>query len=205
MPAPEGFYNGSYDENITRFREFNADFMFVARQDLSDAIGISGTFGGNIMSRRNDSNTQSANDFVVRDLYTLGNARQVDAAYGYSERQVNSIYGSLEFDYTTYFFLNITGRNDWFSTLDPSERSVFYPSINSSFVFSEVLNGLPGWINEGTLRAGYGEVGSDTDVSFAAGTLTYATNSNLYPSIDGGMRALGSISGNTLPVSGQDR
>lgn len=201
-PAPEGFFNGSYTENITRFREINADFLLGFEQQLTDQIGISGTFGGNIMNRRNDSNTQEADDFVVRGLYTLGNARQANPSYGYNERQVNSLYGSLEFNYNDFLYLNLTSRNDWFSTLDPDERSILYPSISTSFVFTEVLDGFSDWLNLGILRAAYGEVGSDTDVGFAAGRLTYGTNNNLYPGIDGGMRTLGFISGTTLPVSG---
>lgn len=201
-PAPDGFYNGSYDENITRFRELNADFMLNIEQQFTEQIGFNGTLGGNLMNRRNDSNTQSATDFVVRDLYTMENSRQTSAEYEYSERQVNSLYTSMEFDYNSYLFLNLTARNDWFSTLDPEERSIFYPSVNSSFVFTEVVDWMPSWLSQGILRAGYGEVGSDTDVGFAAGSLNYLTNSNLYPGIDGGMRAIGSISGNTLPVSG---
>lgn len=201
-PAPEGFYNGRYDENLTRFREINADFLLGVEQQVTERLGISGRLGGNIMNRRNDSNTQSGIDFVVRDLYTLENARQLAAGYNYYERQVNSLYGSLEFDYNNILYVNLTGRNDWFSTLDPEERSILYPSINASFVFSEILNGRPEWLTEGSLRAGYAEVGSDTDVNFAAGQLIYDTNDNLYPGIGGSMRALGGIDGNTLPVSG---
>lgn len=201
-PAPEGFYNGGYDENVTRFRELNADFLLGFEQQLTERVGIGGTFGGNIMNRRNDSNTQEATDFVVRGLYTLENARQTTIVYDYSERQVNSLYGSLELDYNNYLFLNLTARNDWFSTLDPDERSILYPSVTTSFVFTDVIDGLPGWLNQGILRAGYGEVGSDTDVDFAAGQLRYETNPNLYPGIGGSMRTLGSISGTVLPVSG---
>lgn len=201
-PAPEGFFNGSYDENLTRFREINADFLLGAETQLTEQFGLSGTFGGNIMNRRSDSNTQEADDFVVRGLYSLGNSRENNSTYSYSERQVNSLYASMEFDYNNYLFLNLTARNDWFSTLDPEERSILYPSVTTSFVFTDVFRGLPGWLNQGILRAGYAEVGSDTDVSFAAGRLTYNTNSNLYPGINGSMRTLGSISGNSLPVAG---
>ncbi|MFH5831273.1 SusC/RagA family TonB-linked outer membrane protein [Halalkalibaculum sp. DA3122] len=201
-PAPEGFYNGSYDENLYSFREINFDFLLGIEQQLNEQLALSGTFGGNIMNQRTDSNTQSADDFIVRDLYTLGNARQIAASYNYTERQVNSLFGEVEFDYKNYLYLNFTARNDWFSTLDPDQRSILYPSVSSSFVFTDVINDLPDWLTQGTLRAAYSEVGSDSDVGFAAGQLTYATATNPYPSRDGGMRSIGSIDGATLPVSG---
>ncbi len=201
-PAPEGFFNGSYNENLYRFREVNADLLIGIEQQLNEQLALSGTVGGNIMNRRSDSNDQSADDFIVRDLYTLENARQIGASYGYSERQVNSLFGEVSLDYNNYLYLTVTARNDWFSTLDPDQRSILYPSVSSSFVFSDVIDGLPGWFTQGTLRAAYSEVGSDSDVGFAAGQLTYNTASNLYPGRDGGMRTIGGISGTTLPVSG---
>jgi outer membrane receptor protein involved in Fe transport len=64
--------------------------------------------------------------------------------------------------YGDFLYLNITGRNDWTSTLPKGNNSFFYPSYNLSFVFDEVFD-LPEALSFGKIRASYGEVGKDTE------------------------------------------
>lgn len=53
-------------------------------------------------------------------------------------------------------FLNLTGRNDWFSTLSPQNNSYFYPSATLSWVFTDSFRkSLPDWFDFGKVRAGY--------------------------------------------------
>ena len=47
------------------------------------------------------------------------------------------IYFDLGFSYKSMAFLNVTGRNDWSSTLPINNRSYFYPSV-SRFCFYRV-------------------------------------------------------------------
>src|SRR5690606_41454406 len=77
------------------------------------------------------------------------------------------------FSYQDALFLNGTLRNDWFSTLSEENRSILYPSVTGSFVFSQPFKNFPAWISFGKIRAGYAEVGSDTDVSPYSNNLFY--------------------------------
>ena len=53
-------------------------------------------------------------------------------------------------------FLNVTGRNDWFSTLADDSNSYFYPSVTASWVFTDSFReSLPDWFDFGKIRAGY--------------------------------------------------
>ena len=94
------------------------------------------------MQRRSELNSTQVTDFVVRDLYTVQNGRAKDPLYGLEERAVNSLYGSAEVSYKQFLFLNGTIRNDWFSTLSPENRSIVYPSVSASYVFSESFGTL---------------------------------------------------------------
>ena len=78
------------------------------------------------------------------------------------ERRLVGVYGDLLLNYGDYLYLNITGRNDWTSTLPAGNNSFFYPSFNLSFVFSDVFD-LPAAFSFGKVRASYGEVGKDTE------------------------------------------
>ncbi len=193
-PAPPGFVNGQYIQDQLRSREINADFLVMANQNFGP-FGVDANFGGNLMYRRTDRHNVLAQDFYTRGLYAIGNGRVVDPNYNLSERQVNSLYGSAQVDYNAMFFVSGTLRNDWFSTLSPENRSILYPSVTASAVFSEIFEAnIPGWLTFGRVFASYSEVGSDTDVQPYAGNLNYTINPTTFR--DG---PLGGISGNQVP------
>ena len=115
------------------------------------------------------------------DLYTIKNGTSfgTDDAnfqpYQYTRTRINSLYGMAEFGYNGMFYLNFTGRNDWFSVLNPDANDVFYPSVSGSFIFSELL-GNQNWLNFGKLRASWAEVGSANGVGPYEGVLNYTIN-----------------------------
>jgi TonB-linked SusC/RagA family outer membrane protein len=193
IAAPVGFVNGQFWQDNRRFRELNADWLLGANQTLGD-FGFNLNLGGNTMYRRLDRNNVEATNFVVRDLYTVMNAQVKDPIYDLSERSVNSLYGMAEVSYKEVLFVNGTLRNDWFSTLSPANRSILYPAVTSSFVFSQAFPGLPAWLSFGKLRAGYAEVGSDTDVAPYSQDLFYRVEGQLFNG-----RPVGVINTATVP------
>ncbi|QJD81442.1 SusC/RagA family TonB-linked outer membrane protein [Spirosoma rhododendri] len=196
--APAGFVNGRYVQESRRFREVNTDFLIGANRRFGK-FGIDLTAGGNQLYRRSDLNSVAVTDFVVRGLYVVQNGRVKDPIYGLSERRVNSLYAAAEFSYQDFLYLNATVRNDWFSTLAPANRSILYPSVTGSFVFSQAFNNLPDWLNFGKVRAAYAEVGSDGDVAPYSNNLFYAVNANLFPNPAGQGQPVGFINSNTIP------
>jgi TonB-linked SusC/RagA family outer membrane protein len=196
---PAGFVNGQYAQQARRFREINADFLLGASRSFG-RIGIDATFGGNQMYQRSDQNSVGITNFVVRGLYTARNGQQKNPFYDLSEKKVNSLYGAAEVSYNDVLFVNLTARNDWFSTLSPANRSILYPSITGSFVFSQAFEGLPDWLSFGKIRAGYAEVGSDLDVGPYSNALFYDINANLFPNTAGlASLPLGNIPAETVP------
>ena len=196
--APVGFVNGVYTQESRRFRETNADLLVSANKEFGD-FGVNVTAGGNQMYRRSDLNSVQVTDFVVRGLYTVQNGRAKDPLYDLSERGVNSLYASAEVGFKRYLYLNATVRNDWFSTLSKENRSILYPSVSASYVFSESFGSLSNWLSFGKLRAAYAKVGSDTDVPPYANALFYGVNSNLAANPAGALQPVGGSNGTTVP------
>jgi len=193
--AASGF-NGYYYQDETTFRERNMDFLVGGKHSFGK-FGIDVTLGGNQMEQVYSNIGTSVTNFYVRDLYTIGNGQTKNPFYNYSKKEVNSLYGAAELSFSNYLFLNITGRNDWFSTLNPKSNNYLYPSASLSFVWSELLgNHLPSWLNYGKLRAAYAEVGGDTDPYTNA--LYYSVNANQFTTPTGSF-ALGSIPSNVSP------
>lgn len=176
-PLVTGFANGIYTQESRKFRETNLDFLLSATKKFGD-FDATLTGGGNQMRRRLDINNVQVTDFFVRGLYTVQNGRAKDPVYTLTEQGVNSLYSSGEISWNRTLYLTGTVRNDWFSTLSPENRSILYPSVSGSYIFSEHLQKVS-WLNFGKIRLGYAEVGSDGDVAPYSGQLFYAVNANL--------------------------
>jgi TonB-linked SusC/RagA family outer membrane protein len=194
VAAPAGFVNGQYVQDSRTVRELNADFLIGVNKNFGK-IGVNLSAGGNQMYRKISRLNVLVQDFYVRDLYSLSNGRAKDPVYDFSERQVNSLYGSAEVSFNDVLFFTGTARNDWFSTLSPANRSILYPSLTVSYVISQSLrNKLPEWLSFAKIRAAYAEVGSDTDVQPYSNNLFYNINTQLF-----GISPLGSIAGSIVP------
>jgi TonB-linked SusC/RagA family outer membrane protein len=168
-------FNGYYYQDVATFRERNLDILIGGNRTFGD-FGIDITLGGNQMLQISDNVSTAVTNFYVRDLYTIANGQVKTPNYGYSKKKVNSIYGAAEFSYKNFLFVNVTGRNDWFSTLNPASNSYLYPSVSGSFVFSQAFANAPQWLTYGKLRAAYAEVGGDTDPY--SNNLYYGINAN---------------------------
>jgi TonB-linked SusC/RagA family outer membrane protein len=185
-------FNGYYYQDATTYRERNMDFLVGGNHSFGK-FGIDVTLGGNQLEQVYDDIGTAVTNFYVRDLYTIGNGQTKSPFYNYTKKEVNSLYGAAEFSYDNYLFLNVTARNDWFSTLNPKSDHYLYPSASLSFVFTDAFrSSLPAWLSYGKLRAAYAEVGGDTDPY--ASSLYYYVNANQFNGT-----ALGSIQSNISP------
>ena len=156
MNTSDGTYKGSYSVNEGRGTEINADFLVGARKKFNK-LSVDASFGGNTYRVKNNSSTQTVTNFVLRDFFSLtnGTIRKQDYDNNY---RINSLYGLAEFGYNSTFYLNFTGRKDWFSVL-PTNNSKFFPSVSGSFVFSELLKNLI-WLDYAKLRGAWAKVGT---------------------------------------------
>jgi len=95
--------------------------------------------------------------------FTLHNFNNNDGNYQTidSRREVQSVFAATTFGYKDMLFLDLTGRNDWSSTLvNTGTSSYFYPSVGLTAIISEMAT-LPEWINYGKVRGTYAQVGND--------------------------------------------
>jgi TonB-linked SusC/RagA family outer membrane protein len=170
-----GYYNGVFTQESRRFRETNYDFLITATKKFNN-IGVNINAGGNQMRRRTDTNSVQVEDFTVKDLYTVQNGRDKQPTYDLNEKAVNSLYAMAEVNYKEIIYLNGTFRQDWFSTLSKADRTIPYPSISLSYIFSESFASKPGWLDFGKFRAAYASVGSDSDVGAYSDAFYYGVN-----------------------------
>lgn len=154
--------NGWLNEYQKSYSEMNMNYLLGFNKKVSD-FSINATFGGN--TQRNITKQYGTDGgirpFLVSGFYSANNVGNKLYGKTYAEYRVNSIYGTADFGFKDYLFLNFTGRNDWFSTLSPQNNHYFYPSVSASFMFSDAFK-LPEWVYSGKLRASYASASNGT-------------------------------------------
>jgi len=188
---------GRITETTTRRREDNFNALFQLEENLTDEVVLDATLGGNVRYEQNESVSANGSEFVVPGLIDFNNTAgsKQGGGFGFSEKQVNSLFGTTEFSFRDYLFLELTGRNDWSSTLPEGNNSFFYPGVSSSFIFTDALD-VPEVLSSGTVRASYAEVGGDTSPYQL--NLTYGLAGS-HPSRTGGNVSRGTIQGGQIP------
>ena len=176
LTRPAFGFNGGYSVSKNNFRELNSDFLISADRKFGD-FRFDAQVGGNAMYRKSSGVSTSVTNFYVRDLYVIENGQTKNPSQSFSEKKVNSLYGTVNLSFKDFIYINATTRNDWFSTLNPKSNSYLYPSVGTSFVFTEAFkNVMPSWLDFGKLRASYAEVGGDTNPY--QGMIYYGFNTN---------------------------
>ncbi len=157
-----GQMDGKFTTWNLHSRLFNNDLMAKANFDIGSDLNVNIIAGHNIYEKEWRRTTVQGTDLVMDGLYRFGNAKATTPDNFYSIKRLMGVYGDIGLNYRGFLFLNITGRNDWSSTLPVENNSYFYPSVSSSFVFTEFIpeNDI---LSFGKLRASWANVGSDED------------------------------------------
>jgi TonB-linked SusC/RagA family outer membrane protein len=185
---------GSLNDKIETRSEVNASGYLGYKGDIAKNLSLDAFIGANRQHNRLSGIKLTGNNFIVPFKYFYANTQPVRTEKLFSESEVNSLFYSADLGYKDFIFVNLTGREDWFSTLDPSNNSTFYPSVSTSFIYSEVVK-LPEWMTYGKIRAGWGNVGGALPDAYAL-ALTYNTPDGQTDSQ--GQPILG-VNGDTVP------
>ena len=167
-PGPLGLENEFVWSNVGGFkeetrinnRELTSNIALNVSRDLTDSFSMDLRAGSDIFDRSSDIVRARGEGFVVPEFNHLSNTTDIDIGQTITERRLIGLFGDLTIDWQDLVYVNITGRNDWSSTLPVDNRSFFYPSLSVGAVFSDMFE-MPDWITYGKLRASLAEVGKD--------------------------------------------
>jgi TonB-linked SusC/RagA family outer membrane protein len=152
--------NGGYTKTDESSYEWNSDVLVNYHKTFSD-ITIDLNAGANHRQTEWEQIGGAGKVFQIENVFALNNTGNPRPFEDYSKKVINSAYGFGEISWKNALFLNITGRNDWSSTLPASSRSYFYPSVGLTAVLSDLVT-LPSVFTHVKFRGSYAEVGNDT-------------------------------------------
>ncbi|MEM7106315.1 MAG: SusC/RagA family TonB-linked outer membrane protein [Bacteroidota bacterium] len=183
---------GSVDQSLGTNRDMNSDFIVTVDRQISDDFSVTASVGQNFFDSRFVEQSSSGTTLAISDFYHISNASNVTSDEEVLRKRIHAVYATVDLAYADYIFLNLTGRNDWSSSL-PKENNAFQSySASLGFTLTEALGVSQNkYVPYAKLRASYGKVGNDAPI--------YATTNYFNAAISDGD---GFISGVEFPAFG---
>lgn len=156
---------GEVHQRMITNRDLNSDLLLVIDKGLSDKIGLNAIVGHNYFTSKSVDQGSDGTTLAAPDFYHISNASNVQSFEFINERKLIGAFADVGLSYGEYLFVNLTGRNDWTSTL-PKDNNTFQSwSASLGFAFTEALGMQNNPILPyGKLRLSYGAVGNDAQL-----------------------------------------
>lgn len=141
QPGHHFYTSGRLNFSESDRRETNVDFLVMVNKDLSEDFNLSLNIGGNHSYRTGQGSGIFAENFKIPTRAFVANAVDIQPSYTpFTEHEINSLYASASFSFQGWAYLDISGRNDWSSTLPPANNSYFYPSVGLSMLLTRFID-----------------------------------------------------------------
>lgn len=154
---------GRFTNSLRHLRDYNGDAILTASKDISNDFSLSGNLGGSILSQRRDYQSITARNLKAEGVYHVNNAKTYLPSSSLWQKEIQSVFFTGQLAYKNYLFVDVTGRNDWSSTLGVNNQSYFYPSAAVSFIFSDAFSMDDNILSFGKIRASWAQVGNDSE------------------------------------------
>jgi len=160
--APGG--NGRFRTERFEPKQFYGDMMVNFNKTFNESWEVNASVGTSFMDTKTlkaviDSDKlglDQPNFFVPENIRGNGSERVSSP-----QKRLNSVFGTAQVGYKGMIYLDVTGRNDWSSTLAFTNNiSYFYPSVGLTLLVNEMVP-MGDWINLLKLRGSYSIVGND--------------------------------------------
>ncbi|HMP93774.1 MAG TPA: TonB-dependent receptor, partial [Phnomibacter sp.] len=140
--------------------EVFADLLLSGHNNITRDLGISYNLGGILQRTKSKFNDDYANGLLIPNKFNLAFARALQNSNSLFEKELQGAYATAQINYKDWLNIDITGRNDWSSTL-PAPHSYFYPSVGANVILSDALSLKNNWLSFLKVRGSYTQVGND--------------------------------------------
>ncbi len=171
-------------------QEIESNLLLTLYRKVNNDFNVKATFGHNVNQRTAERQVTTGYNVITRGIRNLDNTEEqvIETTelffVPWQRQRLWALFGDVSLEYKNFLFLNLTGRNDFSSTLPKDNRSFFYPAIAGSFVFTDGLNIQNDVLTEGKIRASWGRVGNDALPYYVGGFFTlgapWAGNNTMY-------------------------
>jgi TonB-linked SusC/RagA family outer membrane protein len=142
----------------------NHDFFGTWNKDITEDLNLNFTLGGQARFDRYDQVGIESTNQVVFGFENHNNFLFHSNSNSFSGQNMNfkreenyyGAYGRATLGFKDYLYAELQGRNDWKSTAEAANNSIFYPSASVSFIPTTALGIESNTLNFMKVRVGYG-------------------------------------------------
>ncbi len=150
---------GQINENRLTSSQLYGDFILSYTKSLSEKMNITAQVGHNFTINNFDDVFARGRIMSIPNFYNLANTSDLYSSQFTENLRTFAFFGNVEFDYDRWFYLTLTGRNEWASSFELDNNNFFYPSVSTSIVFTELWDSKPDWLSFGKVRYSFAQVG----------------------------------------------
>ncbi len=160
--------NGRYSYDYITSTQYYGDLLLTGTPKISSNFGLNFTAGTSITDLKQDRTFLDSKDgdLAFANVFNIGNLNLNSATRVVPtglRRQLQSVFATAGINFKEKVFLDLTGRNDWSSTLayTPNKsKGYLYYSAGLNTILSDLVK-MPSWVDYGKIRASYAKVGND--------------------------------------------
>ena len=196
----DNYLNGLYRTRHILSTTYDQSVLLSYQQDIGSQMTVDVLLGGtSLRDVYSADGMESTNQLIFGMMnhkyfsdHSTINSFNDFPLQSQAESNILGAFGQITASYSNYLYLNLSARNDWFSSLQQENRSQFYPSVSLSFIPSNVMEVLreSAGFDFLKLRIGYG-----TSAGFPP---LYVTENELYSNSRGYVARDGSV----IPTNG---
>ena len=158
------FEKGRYKMATNESKQFYGDFLANFNKTLGD-WEVSASVGTSFLDYKTENlafDAQKASALIIPNFFVPENASgNAIERTGPARKRLNSVFATTQIGFKEMLYLDVTGRNDWSSTLAYTNNvSFFYPAFGLTAILNEMVS-MPEQINLLKLRGSYSIVGND--------------------------------------------
>ncbi|NLR94366.1 SusC/RagA family TonB-linked outer membrane protein [Flammeovirga agarivorans] len=152
---------------------------FINYKKRFGKIDFFATAGASRFDKSIDFTNSVINTLIVPDVPSASNAATLPiVTQGVDNKRIHSVFATSSIGYNNVIYLDLSARNDWSSSLPEGHNSYFYPSLGTSFVFTNALDIGSSVLSFGKIRGSIAQVGNDTGFNELNNTFNYGGNYN---------------------------
>lgn len=158
-----GITQSRYAEVVRTFAETNLEAKLLYDTRLSEKFSLNAMLGGNLMNQSNTENSiNTVGGLALGGFFNIANSASAPQVItNEQERAINSVFATTSVGFMDLLYVDLALRGDWSSTLPANNNNYWYPSVSTSFVFTELELLRNSFLSFGKLRIAYGQAASD--------------------------------------------
>ena len=167
QPEANGYIGskGAIENYVQNSRLLNGNFLATVNKKFKD-ISVSVAAGTDVFDKDQETTSVRGEKLYDPNFNSINNVDPLTMRNKLTIRRnrLVGVFAKADVSWKDIVYLQLTGRNDWSSTLPVDNRSYFYPSVSTGIVVSDLL-GLKDnpYLSYAKVRAAYAVSGKDAD------------------------------------------